>query len=257
MFGKLLGSLLLFLIYSFPVCADVHTESPGIVIGDFDGTNAGRYRSLKFPNGSTTNNHDGSVSVGTGGGGSSGITITSFTNNKNSLENGTVVTSTLLSWTTSATPTSLSLDNGIGSISAALTNYTHTDTYSTNRTYVLTASDGMATPTASTSITFFNSNYYGVNSSTTLNDSQINALTQSLASNGIFTINHLVSSAQYIYVAYPASYGPAFFLVNGLLNNDWNLSVQSHTNASGASVSYNVYRTNNLLTGTYNVAVSQ
>lgn len=182
-------------------------------------------------------------------------TITTFTNNKNNLENGTSVTSTILNWTISGTITSQSLNQSIGSLSTALRTYTHTSTYSTNRTYTLTASDGVTTVQKSTSVTFLNSNYYGVNASPSLDDSGINNLSHDLSSTKVATRTGLTPAAQYLYIVYPATYGTATFLVNGLLNNDWTLFVQSHTNASGASVSYNVYRSNNILTGTYSVEV--
>lgn len=182
--------------------------------------------------------------------------ITSFTNNKNSLENGTAVTSTTLNWTVNKTMVSESLNNSIGSLSpASLLTYTHTSTYSTNRTYTLTVNDGTTSASASTSVTFLNSNYYGVSSSATLDDTAINALTTALASSKAQT-RTLSPSGQHIYIAYPAAYGAAIFTVNGLSNDDWTLSVQTHVNASGASVSYNVYRTNSLLTGTYTIGVS-
>lgn len=56
--------LLLFVLFFSPVHADTRTDQPSPLFGDADGTNAGRYRSVKFPNGSTTNNVDGSVTIG-------------------------------------------------------------------------------------------------------------------------------------------------------------------------------------------------
>lgn len=71
MFGKPHAKIaLLFLLFSSVCNADTRTDTPSPLFGDIDGTNAGRYRSVKFSNGSTTNNGDGSVSVSTGGGGS-------------------------------------------------------------------------------------------------------------------------------------------------------------------------------------------
>lgn len=61
--------------------ADVRTDQPGPLFGDINGTNAARYKSVKFTNGSTTNNGDGSVSVSTSGGGGSG-TVNSGTANQ-------------------------------------------------------------------------------------------------------------------------------------------------------------------------------
>lgn len=61
------------------VWADANSSNSQLLIGDNNGTNAGRYRSLKFTNGSTTNNADGSISVTTGGG--SGTSYWTSTNN--------------------------------------------------------------------------------------------------------------------------------------------------------------------------------
>lgn len=72
MFGKPLVKLLLFLIIPTICFADSRTDQPGPVFGDVDGTNAGRYRSVKFTNGATTNNGDGSVTITTGSGSGSG-----------------------------------------------------------------------------------------------------------------------------------------------------------------------------------------
>lgn len=182
-------------------------------------------------------------------------TIITFINNQNSVENGSTITSTQLDWTISGTITSQSINQSVGSLATGLRTTTHSSSYSTNRTYTLTISDGTTTTQKSTSITFLNSNYYGASANTSLNSSQVNALSHALASSRTQT-RTITATAQYIYIAYPAAYGAATFTVNGLTNNDWTLSTQSHTNASGATVSYNVYRTNNLLTGTYTIEVN-
>lgn len=62
-----------------------------------------------------------------------------------------------------------------------------------------------------------------------------------------FTID---GGGEYIYYAYPASWGTATFTVNGFLNTAWTLEVVSHTNASGHTENYNVYRTNTIQNGT-------
>lgn len=180
--------------------------------------------------------------------------ITSFTNDHGDVENGTEITSTVLNWIINKAVTSVTINNGIGSLSVDDTNYTHTSTYSTNRTYQITVSDGTNEDVATTSITFKNSNYWGVSANTSLSSSQINALTNALATSKSQT-RTFTPDEQYIYIAYPASYGTATFTVNGLVNNAFILLPQSHTNASGATVPYNVYRSNNLLTGTYTVVV--
>lgn len=78
MFGKQVADYIFFLIiliFSSVSFADTRTDQPTPLFGDANGTNAGRYRSVKFTNGSTTNNGDGSVTVSTGGGVSGYATI--------------------------------------------------------------------------------------------------------------------------------------------------------------------------------------
>lgn len=55
--------LLIFVFGSPVVDADTNSNQAGLLIQEQNGTNAGRYRVLIFPNGSTTNNGDGSITV--------------------------------------------------------------------------------------------------------------------------------------------------------------------------------------------------
>jgi len=80
--------------------------------------------------------------------------ITSLVNDKNTLEIGSSATSTKLDWVLAgAAITSQSLDNGIGALNLTNRTYTYTGTYTTDRTFILTCSDGVTTPTAGTSVT--------------------------------------------------------------------------------------------------------
>ncbi|HTY13655.1 MAG TPA: hypothetical protein VMD02_05660 [Candidatus Omnitrophota bacterium] len=194
--------------------------------------------------------------------------ISNFTNSPNGagdsattiLENGTTVTSTVLKWVLNKAMTNEVLDNGIGSLGAGAAgshSYTHTNTYTTDRTYNLTAYDSQGSASASTSIYFRWKWYVGVNGSATINDAGINALGyQQLATSRALTVNNIAASSQYIYVCYPASWGTATFTVNGLPNTDWTSTTQTHVNTSGGSVSYLVYHTNSQLTGSYNITVN-
>lgn len=182
--------------------------------------------------------------------------VSSFANNRNNVEIGTTITSTILTWVNNKTMTTTSINQSIGSITPSLLTYTDNNSYSTNRTYTITVGDGTNTDQASTSVTFLNKRYWGVSANTSLNDAQIIALSSELSSSSTKTITGMTPSAQYLYFAYPASLGTSTFTINGLTNNDFTLSVQNHTNASGNTTSYNVYRTNNLLTGTYTLGAN-
>jgi len=183
--------------------------------------------------------------------------ISAFTNSVNAVEIGSTVSSTILNWTINKTITSQSLNQGFFVNDTATPEiYTDGASYTTDRTYTLTISDGQTNVNASSSVYFRNKRYWGVNASASLSDAQIIALSSELSTGRTQTRNGMAPAAQYIYIAYPASWGVATFTVNGLLNTDWTLSVQDHINASGNTTSYNVYRTNNLLTGSYNIVVN-
>lgn len=58
----------MFLCICSQALADSSSSTPPLVITEENGTNAGRYRTLKVPNGTTTNNGDGSVTFNGGSG---------------------------------------------------------------------------------------------------------------------------------------------------------------------------------------------
>jgi hypothetical protein len=58
-----------------------------------------------------------------------------------------------------------------------------------------------------------------------------------------------------MYVAYPASFGAATFTVGGFTDNGWTLVTRNFINASGATVSYNIYRHTDITADTFNVIV--
>lgn len=96
--------------------------------------------------------------------------------------------------------------------------------------------------------------YWGLSDDATLSTAQINALNTALATSRAQT-RVLSPAGQYLYIVYPAAFGAATFTVNGLSNNDFTLVTQNHTPAGGSSTSYRVYKSNNLLTGTYSLGV--
>lgn len=228
-------------------------------------------------NGSTATVTIGSTAVGTGGipvtagAGLTGVTnngvlqlslysapaITSFDNNQNTVEVGATIASTVLTWTlVGGAITSQSLDNSIGSLNTALRTYTHTSSYSTDRTYVLTASDGVTPTTRSTTINFLRKAYWGASANTSLNDAQVIALSQAFATGRQMT-QSISATGQYLYIAYPATFGAASFVVDGFADAGWTLVTRTFVNASGGSASYNIYRHTLIFSGgTYSVTVN-
>lgn len=186
--------------------------------------------------------------------------ISSFTNTVNQVEIGSTVTSTQLDWILNKTITSQSIDNGIGSLAVDLRTYTHSPiSYTTNRTYKLTVFDGTNTVEASTYIYFRYRRFWGVSSSPSLTDSEIKDLfasTSELSTTRSKTF-YPSPSWQYIYFAYPVSWGAASFYVNGQPNTAWIQTTIDHTYGNDTT-SYYVYRhpTGNPLTGSYTIVVN-
>jgi len=174
----------------------------------------------------------------------------SISNNKSSNEKGSTVTSVLLSWAWSKTVDSQSLNNGIGALAPNITSYNHTPVaITTNTTYTISGIKGVQSASGGTTVNFYQRRWWGTSPLTSLTSPQILGLANNefaTSRNKSFTIN---GGGQYIYYSYPSSFGAATFTVNGLLNTAWTLFVVSHTNASGFTENYNVYRTNTIQNG--------
>lgn len=181
-----------------------------------------------------------------------GPSINSFVNNVNIVEIGSTVNLTVLTWTLGGTaPTSQSINQGVGGVPVGTLTVTDSSSYSVSRTYTLTVANANGTATANTSVSFQSKRYWGPQAATSLTDAQIRALGQEFAT-GFAGFNHTITcAAQYIYFAFPTSFGVPNVNVNGLLNTAWTITSGPFVNASGATVNYYVYRSNNLLTGTY------
>lgn len=182
----------------------------------------------------------------------------SLSNNVGTVEKGVTVTSVGLSWSINKTETSQSLNQGIGSLGIGSRSFVHTPVMLTSdTTYTLTCSDGTQTTNTSSTVAFRSRRWWGTDFNPTATSGLILALDNNEFSTTrakSFTVN---GEGEYIYYAYPASFGLATFTVNGLLNTAWTLTVVSHTNASGHTENYNVYRTNTVQNGTgINIVVS-
>lgn len=180
--------------------------------------------------------------------------ITSLANTVGTAEIGSTVSSVTFNWTRNKVPATLSFDQGIGSITASLLTLTQSVNITGTTTYTLTANDGTAytgnSDTASTTVTFSHKAYWGTSASTSLNSAGV----LGLATNTFTTTRArsfvIDGGGQYLYYAYPASFGAATFTVNGLLSTAWTLSVLSFTNASGNTTNFNVYRSDTIQNGT-------
>lgn len=168
----------------------------------------------------------------------------------NNYEIGSTRATTTLTWSWNKTIVSQSLNQGIGSLDPALRTYTYNTPITTNTTFTITGSDGKKSKSASTSVTFMPKRYWGVSANTTLTDEQIIALSSELSTNRQQTRTFNCSGGKYFYFAIKTSYCNGIqFKVGGLSFSDMLVETRQFTNASGYTDSYNIYRVNNIQTG--------
>lgn len=112
--------------------------------------------------------------------------------------------------------------------------------------------------TATDTITFRNNNYYGVTSNASLDGTDLLSLTGFLDNNRASSVSVNAGDGEYIYYAYPSSYGDASFTVGGFAGGFSKLhgGATAHTNASGFTETYFIYRSDNASLGSTTVVVS-
>ena len=177
--------------------------------------------------------------------------IASLTNNIGTVEVGQTVNALTLNWSYNKTMTSASFNQGVGSIDPSLTSLSLTSLGLTSTTnYTLTAGDGQETANRSTSALFRHKRHHGTSASASLDSSGILSLTNNQFATSRAQTVSLNGNGQYLYFAYPVSFGQASFRVNGLQNTDWIQSTVSHTNGSGHTENYYVYRSSSVQNGT-------
>jgi len=188
--------------------------------------------------------------------------INSFTNNINIVEFGTPGGNVTLSGTVTRKTNpiiSLSINQSVGAVGTPPVNSSQSfntiTTWSTNvnKTWILTINDGVQNVTSSTSVIYRHKRYWGVSNDPNINDAGILAFNQEFATNRqqsrIFN-----ASGEYLYFAYPASFGalslPNDLLVGNLPNSAWTLISRLFANANGYLEPYLIYRTNTIQFGT-------
>ena len=177
--------------------------------------------------------------------------ITSFeiTPNTTVYEIGNTVNSIKFDWVTNKNITSQSLTDCTLTDESVRT-ATYDTPLSTDKTFTLTVSDGKETATATKQIKFNYKVYYGSAANTdTYDDAFLLGLSNGvLKSNksGSYTVD--VANNEYFYIAMPQSYNDSDELsgkIGGFETSFDKVASFEHTNASGASTTYNVYRSTN------------
>jgi len=148
---------------------------------------------------------------------------------------------------------------GVGSIDPVEETGSHEytgDTITTDTTKTMTIGDtpsngyGGNSASNSTSWTFSDKRIWGVHANPSISSADLLTLNLEFSS-GYTQTRYFDPSSQYIYFAWPESWGgdQSIFVVNNLPNTAWEISTISHTNQSGGTINYNVYRSTYLQSG--------
>jgi hypothetical protein len=139
-------------------------------------------------------------------------------------------------------------------------------TPNTDQAYYMNVTTASESVNAGTSVNFYHKRFYYGDSqnlisandaATTVNvNSHENGGESEFATGvgkGAFNI---VLSSQFFYYVYPSAFGNASFSINGLANTDFSFKDFQFVNVNGYITNFRLYRSNNILNGTFTIAVS-
>lgn len=182
-----------------------------------------------------------------------------ISNNIGTVEIGTVITSVILNWSLNKPMVSETL-SGPGTPGAitppTITTYTVTGQHIvSNTTYSITVNDGTNNASSSTGIYFENKRFWGANAQAVPDQGMLASLSSEL-STSLAQTRTISPSAQYVYFAWPSSFGTPTFTVNGLLNTAWEKTTFDYTNSQGYTTSYDAYRSQYLQSASQIIVVT-
>jgi len=151
------------------------------------------------------------------------------------------------------------VDLSSGSASVASNNIAYPASKNSSITFTLGATGSDASfDSATDTITFRNNNYNGTSTNAGLTGGALVSLTASLDNNRSSTFSVNAGAGEYIYYAYPSSFGDASFTVGGFAGGFSKLhgGATAHTNSAGFSETYFIYKSDNANLGSTEVVVS-
>lgn len=165
-------------------------------------------------------------------------------------ENGEVLTNAVITWKTNKNVTAQFLNNGIGQIDASLREYTIEGPIMDDTTYTITVEDGKSSETASVVFNFTTRLYWGVSPNDTLLDEELGGFQSLLTDSRKQCRTFNCSGGRYFYLVIPTELCDGIkFLVNSMIFSDLNIEQREITNQYGLKILYNIYRPNNIQTG--------
>lgn len=170
------------------------------------------------------------------------LSSSGFSNTVGTVDIGRTITDVTLNWSYNKSVTSQSINQGIGSLAIGLRTLALSGlSLTTDTTYTLTASDGTTTVTPSTSVLFRNRRFWGVSADAVPDETTLTGLSNELSASRVQT-RTLNGGGNYLYFAWPSSFGTPSFVVDGFASTAWEKTTISHTNAYGYTVNYDIYR---------------
>ena len=186
--------------------------------------------------------------------------ITSFTCNpsRTAYEMGEKVTSVTFTWTYNKDMVSQTL-TGCDLADETVRTATYSTEFNSNKTFTLSASDGTNSTSANKAFTFQNKVHHGSASIPSTYDSAfILSLNGALKGSKGGTYTTTVGSGEYFYIAMPTSYNNSDVLtgkINGFDTDFGKVATIQHTNASGYTTSYNIYKSTNSNLGNISMVI--
>ena len=187
------------------------------------------------------------------------ISINSFSVSPNTAEIGSAVTTVTLSYNINKIPESATLDSTNLTIESTTDEIIKNNlSQTTTKTWTLSVTDERnSTATGTATLSFLNRVYYGAAAEGTIDSSFLLGLNNKiLTSSKGRTIIINVDSNEYIWYAVPSRLGACSFKVGGFDGGFTKIQTISHTNASGYTENYDVYRSDNASLGSTTVTVS-
>lgn len=185
------------------------------------------------------------------------MAISSLTATPSQAERGSTVADVALKWSMSKVPASLTLDGA--EVDPSLTSTAVEGANLTaDKTYALKATDARgASATRNATVYFRDKRHWGEGSwdADALTDAALNGMSGELATSRAKTFSATAGEGEFIYYALPHGWGTPVFYVGGFEGGFELLKTFDHVNASGATVSYDVWRSSNAGLGATTVEV--
>lgn len=149
------------------------------------------------------------------------------------------------------TPTTATVNDSTTGVSSTKDEYNSPTSITTNKTYIVKCSYNNQTIEKAASYEFSLKKYWGVSSSTELNNYDVISMDSTWASRTMNEVTFDCTGGNYIYYIIPSNiYGDGVdFWVNGFKNNDVVVTDMQVTNSYNVTATYKVMRLNNIQTG--------